>query len=347
MLNKYNILIFLILNFATLIACHSPSQVSQTEAPQPECLKQQAAIDIGSGSSKFLIAQVDECQKRIEKIIHTDYKALKFKEALQKNQQQIPAPLIEQAVQSLSAWKSLAAEKKVSAPIHAVATEVFRQAQNGTSVIKQLKKQTDIDIKIIDQEKEALLGFWSALSRYQKPASKVMVWDIGGGSMQMTTLTSLEKYNFYKGTLASVSFKEKVLSLMNKNEDSPNPLGKKWSHRALNWAKEFAQNNVPSNFKKSSQGKSVLGIGGVHSKSIMKNLKLNKQQSHYTQQDLLQAIEQLQNKTDAEIGGEYAETEVTNIILVLAFMQALDIDKVEVIPVNLSEGLIYQHLKSK
>jgi exopolyphosphatase/guanosine-5'-triphosphate,3'-diphosphate pyrophosphatase len=44
--------------------------------------------------------------------------------------------------------------------------------------------------------------------------------------------------------------------------------------------------------------------------------------------------------TDKEIGGQYADTEISNLILVLGFMQQLGISEVMTQNINLADGVL-------
>ena len=76
--------------------------------------------------------------------------------------------------------------RKSGTQISAVATEVFRQASNGGAFVQSLSKRVNFPITIIDQKKEATLGFWGAVGLTQKPKDDIVVWDIGGGSSSKT-----------------------------------------------------------------------------------------------------------------------------------------------------------------
>jgi hypothetical protein len=63
-------------------------------------------------------------------------------------------------------------------------------------------------------------------------------------------------------------------------------------------------------------------------------------ENFFTTTDLKKVLDQKMNLTDQQIQGDYPETDITNLALVLGFMKALNVDKVEVIPADLTYGLI-------
>ena len=63
----------------------------------------------------------------------------------------------------------------------------------------------------------------------------------------------------------------------------------------------------------------------------------------YSQKDVLNTLIERSKLTDQEIGGEFASTDVTNLALVLGFMQALGIERVYPIKINMAHGILLSH----
>ena len=107
----------------------------------------------------------------------------------------------------------------------------------------------------------------------------VVVWDIGGGSMQMTMYLGNGKYSIYKGKLASVSFKNHIIEdIQNKDISavkSPNPINRRSMKTAFRDAEVMAKITVPREIQDKLQDPNtfVIGIGGVHFYSISKILR--------------------------------------------------------------------------
>lgn len=318
-----------------------------TSGTSEQCLENRATIDIGSGSSKILVATVNTCIQKIEKILHQDSASLKFKEALNTNQNSLPDTLLQQTIQTLKAWKKDYKKWNVTS-YQAVATEVFRQARNGTDFIVQISQATEIPIQIIDQTEEAKLGFWSAIASSSKSVHEVVVWDIGGGSMQMISYDPDGDYNLYMGKMASVSFKDLILKkkASSVRARTPNPLGTKWASQSVKLAERFAVDHVPAKIKTEIQNKKVVGIGGVHSKSIQNQILQGTKSDSFTynQETLSQTLQTRSLLSDKDLSSAYPETDVTNLALVLGFMKALNISEVEVISADLTAGLLLMSL---
>lgn len=310
------------------------------------CISNQAAIDIGSGSVKILIAAVNTCESQIQKTLWKDSKSLKIKESLIQNR--IPDSIKTQIHDLLLEWKNKTQLFKTK-NIKAIGTEVFRAAENGQDIVNELNQTHNLNIRIITQNEESILGFWSAVSASQLDPKHVVSWDIGGGSMQMTTLNANHDFEFFKGTLASVSFKDEYLKTTpcrGKPKCSPNPMGIKGVLSAVKMADLYAKKNVPLKFKKELKQKTVVGIGGVITKSVFKQLKKSQPQETDLNLNNLQIhIFELAKQSDIELDSDYAETEVTNMALVLGFMKRLEINSVKPYDVDLTTGLLIEKEK--
>ncbi len=309
------------------------------------CESVNAGMDIGSGSIKLLVAIVDECQKEIKTILVKDSKAVDFNTDFLKSESGlISEEILKKGELVLADFKKRALEHKAQ-KIHAVATSVFRKANNGKQAITSWKKKLKLkSMTIISQDEEAELGMLSVLSQQpkeQRARKSYLMWDIGGGSMQMLTYDQNNQKQIYYGELASIGFKNMVMeSLQLKNiekEKSPNPLLDK-RESALMLAKSYAKIHVPQKIKELAKEKTIIGIGGVHNFSI--HQKLATKNNFYTLAELKAFLLIQAQKKDEDLTGDYRETDVTNLALVGGFMEALTIDKVEVKSASLLEGLL-------
>ena len=195
-----------------------------------------------------------------------------------------------------------------------------------------LKERLGLKVSIINQTSEALIAFKAAKSKINK--ENLLVWDIGGASMQIVKSVK-DKKDIYLGKLASVSFKEKVLELLGK-ENSPNPLEKSGAIRAMETARIYASNSAKKIIGEIDK-QYVIGVGGVHYFSIRNQTKKKR---FYTQRDVLNTLLERSKLTDKEVGGDYAKTDVTNLALVLGYMQALGIERVYPMKINMAHGIL-------
>lgn len=300
------------------------------------CLQNKGAIDIGSGSTKAFAAIVDICEKKIVKTLFERQMILGFGEALAKSgKEEIPEALIQRAGNEIANFVNEMRKADVK-DVSAIATAAFRKAKNGSHAAGEIGRLAKISVTILTQDQEADVGALSARSRLGIAANdqNSVVWDIGGGSMQMWARTS-KGVEIFKGDLASVSFKNRVLEEILKKDikkaSSPNPLGKKHVE-ATQMAIDHATKNVPDFFRKG--GLRWLGIGGVLSISIKNQTK----KPTFTAADLKITLLKNSTLTDRQIHSDYRATEVTNLALVLGYMKALQIEKVETVEASLAQG---------
>lgn len=314
-----------------------------------ECLVTQGALDIGSGSTKSVVAVVDTCQKKIQKVLFEENMPVPFSEAHETStDQKIPEAFVKEQLPRLKALSQRMREHG-AVSIHALATSVFRRAKNGDEVMKKISEAISGSVQMISQEDEARLGYWSALSqRPSRPNEQIVVWDIGGGSMQMITQSKTEMgLSIYQGELAAVNFKNRVINEIQKKDakaqNSPNPLGSKWAE-AVKLSEAYAKENVPSEFQKLSGQVTWIGIGGVLYNSVREQTKVK---NTYQVKDLQKALKKRSQLNDQQLGGDYAPTDVTNLALVAGFMQSLKIKKVETVKASLAQGWLLFQLDQK
>lgn len=308
------------------------------------CHRNRGALDVGSGSTKALAALVDICESKIIKVLFDERLPLAFNEALEKSSDgTIPESLIKDAIPQMKKLVSKMREvEKIE--ISGVATSVFRIAKNGSSVASEISKALEIPLKVISQEEEARLGFLAARSKLSNVSPEnLIVWDIGGGSMQMYAIDGKSE-KIYRGDLASVTFKNLILRKLQfkdpKMEGSPNPIGRQ-KENAIQLAKNHAYLNVPKFFKENAKTHTWVGVGGVLSLSVQRQAAAGA--SEFTTEQAERALSDKVQKSNDQLTGEYKNTDVSNIALVLGYMKALGVTKVQTVEVSLSEGVLFMN----
>lgn len=309
-----------------------------------ECLKTRAAFDIGSGTTKLKVATVDICNQKIIDILHEANRPVGYKQALKESSNNsLNEQIIEDGIKNILELKDEANKFAPTAYV-AAATSAFRTASNGIQAAEIISIKTGIKINIISQEQEALIGFVGASQISDIDLKNIVVWDIGGGSMQMTSYNGNGNFDIFKGKVASVSFKNYIIENLH-NQDiskvkSPNPISELDKKRLLIDLQAYAKINVPNAIveKLKKPTTKVIGIGGVHYYSVGKVVSSNKT---YDINMVTNKIYQYIDKTDEQLGGgEYVETNVSNLILVLGMMRALNIREVKTGKVNMADGLL-------
>ncbi|MXP49479.1 phosphatase [Pantoea sp. Eser] len=311
------------------------------------CQLIRAGLDIDSGSTKIAVARVDVCKHRIEKMLYQDQRAVPYNDALSaaSNNRLSPA-IIQQGEVALQQLVSNA-QRYHPQRISGVTTAVFRRASNGPAVAAALASQTHTQLAVISQQQEAKLGFLSAKAALNDPTirdQQLLVWDIGGGSMQMTAWRQQQGQpvaDIYQGKLASVTLKNFILTVLKNTPDaaSPNPIGS-WWQSVLRFVGLFARNDVSPEILQDVAGRRVIGIGGVHGFSIRNQLAGKPQ--HYSLATLSALSKQQVWKGDSELTGDYRATDVSNLLLVEGYMRELKIDGVTIVNASLIQGVLLQ-----
>ncbi len=311
------------------------------------CQEIRLGFDIGSGSTKMMVAKVDYCKKKILEVLLSESKQVSYNEDLEKSTDGNLSPAIIE--KGLTALTELETKAKTFKPkrSYGVATSVFRKSKNGKDVIKGFAKKLKIRLEVIDQEEEATLGYLSVMSLMDEKTlgpKNMVVWDIGGGSMQMFSQDEGKKAQKYLGDLASVTFKNMVIEVLEgkslETTSSPNPIGDK-RDQALALARSYARIHVPADLKADIHERTVVGVGGVHSHSIRG--QIGTKEMKYTLEELDKASKLQAKKSDAELTGDYRSTDVTNLILVQGFMEALGIKEVKVVNATLLQGVVLKN----
>jgi len=219
------------------------NQVSETKAN----VIRRVSFDIGSATTKMVVADVDIQKNRIISVVLKDTRLAGYKNNLQRpgSDGTISDAMLSQGIQALQALKAAAqALNPEPSEFCAVATAAFRTAKNGLDIAQALEKHTNIPIKIINQAEEARLGFQGAVAKTGVDAQYALVWDVGGGSMQMANLDSHKKLEIYESNFAFIPFTQMVIkTIQHKEPDphgSPNPLTEKEAQEAIDLAYEHA-----------------------------------------------------------------------------------------------------------
>lgn len=308
-----------------------------------DCLDTRAALDIGSGTTKIKVALVNTCAKKIIKLLLDDERQVGYKQDLKESSDnKLSDKIVVHGMQSINELKALAQKFNPSSYV-AAATSAFRTAANGQQISRLLEVKTGIKIHIISQEQEAKIGFAGASVLTDKDLKDIIVWDIGGGSMQITSYLGDGKYDIYKGKLASVTFKNHLIEeIQRKNPKkvkTPNPINRRNMKAAKRDAKIIAKITVPQSIQRKilAANTKVIGIGGVHFHSLRKPLG----QKSYTLDMIFGYLKKKLYQNDQELGGApYVETSISNLILVAGFMEGLNINSVTTGKVNMANGLL-------
>ncbi|MGE3317913.1 MAG: hypothetical protein AB7I18_01345 [Candidatus Berkiella sp.] len=331
-----------------------------------------AAYDIGSGATKFMGALVNTESLTIEQIFSQGNFNVPYREDLYQSNNHTFSDLI----QEMGLKALVDAHYQIEQDYHhaglaqygdiqhfAVATAAFRAADNGELVAEYFSDKLDMPVRIISQEEEGKLAYYSALTQPHPDGTLPIVWDIGGGSMQLTFKDVTDHFHVMQGEVASQTFQalvgEKVLGFGD-GSHSPNPMKESDVEAAIALAKQTLQFDPATTAiikNQISDQTPVLAVGTVHNFSIQPLCTfagIDASKDHYSKHDLLLAIDLLTDKTDQQImhlnnlpNIDLAKNQLTNLILVYAMMDLMGIENVQTVKSSNVEGLLIMNAPTK
>lgn len=152
------------------------------------------AIDIGTNAARLLIGEVMRNKKSsfVKKISYTRIPLRLGMEVFENGF--ISDKKAEEFKKSMLAFKLIADVFDVK-ELRACATSAMREAKNGKAIQKMIKKETEVDIEIIDGDEEAEIIFSSFLQIDYDLNQPFIVIDVGGGSTEISIFYKGEKRN--------------------------------------------------------------------------------------------------------------------------------------------------------
>ena len=138
-----------------------------------------AVIDVGSNSSRLLVAAVAEGEvSKVEK--HSRVTRLGRGVDLTG---QLSAEAIEAACEAIADYAAICHRGGVER-IATIATSAVRDASNGDAFVAELRERFALDARVLDGEEEARLTYLGA-THERRPAEPTLIIDIGGGSTEL------------------------------------------------------------------------------------------------------------------------------------------------------------------
>lgn len=311
---------------------------------QAETTVRRAAFDIGSAAIKCTVADVDLISGSIEKVVEEFSRKVDFAEDMARSYDgNFSKAILQKGTTALKELKTLA-QKRGATDFSAVGGAAFRTARNGRAYFATLEQQLGIKTRITSKQQASLIAYHAVTQTKEAASSNVLVWDIGGGSMEMTTRNKDRSLTFYIEPMASVPFKNTIIQVIQKKDinttNTPNPISLAEANHAVSYAQTYAETHVSQQLvaRFASGNMKIIGIGGVHFYSIP--ALTGTEQKPYTREDLQAAVEKWADLPDEAFDSEYANTRFSNLLLVLGYMQALDIETVTPLKINQADGLL-------
>jgi len=159
-----------------------------------------SAIEIGTNSTKFIIAELHENNTfevlEKESTVNRLSKSMYGKNTLSEE-------AIDNGIKIIGEYVE-ASKAKGAELVSIFSTSVLRDAENRADFISKVNGQYNIDVEVISGEREACLAYRSCSTLIENAATKLAVIDIGGGSTEISTGDKnnvLKKYSLDVGAV--------------------------------------------------------------------------------------------------------------------------------------------------
>ncbi len=312
-------------------------------AQNAEEVERRAAIDVGSGGTKVLIADVDKKTNEIKQVVFEHSFSVPYQVSLEKSPDGTFDSFVqEQGLKTFQEIKLLLDQHEVQ-KVSAIATEAFRKANNGELFAREIRHLTQIPLQIISQQQEGVIAYQSALAIHKAEDKEAVVWDIGTGSFQITSQKGEQGYEVFTGGFGSVPFKNHIIEEIQGKDPSmihsPNPISEEEYReigRSARWFAKQASRELKA--KINSLNTCILGIGRLFYNSVRplaaaEGFTINRK-------GLRTFIRQSLNKSDQEMNNPFSHVDLPNCIQVLEVMKALHIHEITVVNTTTTKGIV-------
>ncbi|CAG8121760.1 unnamed protein product [Penicillium olsonii] len=204
-----------------------------------------AVVDLGSNGIRCSISDLSPPSTRVLPTAHFHRINISLYEAqLDPNtgiRIPIPRHVIDRVVSAIVRFQIVCVEIGVPQQnIRIIATEATRTAINSSEFIEAIFHETGISVQALRKEEEGVIGAWGIASSFSDVEGLAL--DLGGGSMQMTWITS-HAGNVHMSPQGSVSFPYGAAALTQKLADLKRDKSKEEAHKARElFRKEMADN---------------------------------------------------------------------------------------------------------
>jgi exopolyphosphatase/guanosine-5'-triphosphate,3'-diphosphate pyrophosphatase len=140
-----------------------------------------AAIDIGSNTTRLLVAEPDEGQLRTV----MEQRAYTRIDSASRRKGKIAAEKVAEIAEAVGTQRRLAEELGAEA-IKTVATAAIREAKNQGKVVEEIEREAGVEVQVLSEEEEGRFAFIGATKTLGHPVDgEIAVVDVGGGSSEV------------------------------------------------------------------------------------------------------------------------------------------------------------------
>jgi exopolyphosphatase/guanosine-5'-triphosphate,3'-diphosphate pyrophosphatase len=174
-----------------------------------------AAIDIGSNAARLLISEVTKQPKQAPVFNKINLVRVPLRLGFDVFETgEISKAKVKMLMQTLKAYKHLLEAYEIK-HLYACATSAMRDAKNSKDIIRKVKLETGIEIKVISGQEEASFIYENHVAENLDSDHSYLYIDVGGGSTELTffaggALVSKESFNIGTIRLLKNQIKEKT-----------------------------------------------------------------------------------------------------------------------------------------
>ena len=226
--------------------------------------------------------------------------------------------------------------------ILAFATSAIREATNGAQIIAEINKKHEIDLQVLNGDDEASMTFLAVRRWLGWSAGKLLVLDIGGGSLEIASGVDENPDATISLPLGAARLTREFLK-----GDPYSPKGIKGLEK---YAEEILRDSLPNSLKTHdadhfvATSKTFRTLARICAQWYGDNSKFLERSSL---KSALPRLIEMTNKSRAELPGvsaSRAQQIVAGGVVALAVMDRLDVDEVEICPWALREGIVLRRL---
>ena len=226
--------------------------------------------------------------------------------------------------------------------ILAFATSALREANNGGQIIADINKKHEIDLQVLNGDDEASMTFLAVRRWLGWSAGKLLVLDIGGGSLEIASGIDENPEATISLPLGAARLTREFL-----NGDPYSAKGIKGLEKH---AEEVLKDSMPNSLRSHdadhfvATSKTFRTLARICAQWYGDNPKFIERKSLNS---AMPRLIEMTNKSRAELPGvsaNRAQQIVAGGIVALAVMDRLDVDEAEICPWALREGILLRRL---
>ena len=234
------------------------------------------------------------------------------------------------------------AQENQTDEILAFATSAVRDASNGAQIISNINRDHEIDLQVLSGNDEASMTFLAVRRWLGWSAGKLLVLDIGGGSLEIASGVDENPDSTLSLPLGAARLTREFLS--------NDPYSSKGIKSLEKHVDDLLKNSLPTNLKSHdanhfvATSKTFRTLARIAGHWYGDNPKVLERS---TLENVVPRLVTMTNKSRADLPGvspSRAQQIVAGGIVALATMDRLDVDEAEICPWALREGIVLRRL---